>query len=92
MAYASRLLSKSKQNYCVTRRKLLAVVTFCPYLFGWKFTLKTDHGAIAWLIIFKDSLGQLALGWRKFKSLISPCIVHHKGRLHSKADALSRLP
>ena len=43
VAYASRLLSKPEQQYCVTRRELLAVVAFTrhfrPFLLGHKFTL-----------------------------------------------------
>ena len=41
IAYASKSLSKPKRNYCVTRRELLAVVTFVKYfrhyLIGRKF-------------------------------------------------------
>ena len=43
VAYASRLLSKPERQYCVTRRELLAVVSFTrhfrPFLLVRKFTL-----------------------------------------------------
>ena len=42
-----RLLTKPERNYCVTRKELLAVVTFVThfrtYLLGHTFTLRTDH-------------------------------------------------
>ena len=45
IAYASRTLSRPERRYCVTRRELLAVVTFIhhfrPYLLGRKFSLIT---------------------------------------------------
>ena len=44
VAYGSRLLTKAERKYCVTRKELLAVVTFtikfCPYLLGKKFLLR----------------------------------------------------
>ena len=53
IAYASRLLSKQERNYCVTRKELLAVVTFLqhfhPYLIGSLFTIRTDCSALTWL-------------------------------------------
>ena len=64
IAYASNKLDKSQQRYSVTRRELLAMVTFIHqfkhYLLGRKVILKTDHGALKWLYNFKDTQGQLA--------------------------------
>ena len=64
IAYASRTLSKAERRYCVTRRELLAVVTFTqhfrPYLLGRQFTLRTDHGSLTWLQSFKEPEGRSA--------------------------------
>ena len=53
IAYGSRVLSKAEHNYCVTRKELLAVVTFLQhfqqYLLSQPFTIRTDHGALTWL-------------------------------------------
>ena len=44
-------------TYCVKRRELLAVVTsiknFHHYLYGRKFKVRSDHGALSWLFNFK---------------------------------------
>ena len=49
IAYAS----KSQRNYCVTKRELLAVVTFVRqfrhYLWGRKFLIRIDHASLTWL-------------------------------------------
>ena len=95
IAYGSRLLTKPERQYCVTRRELLAVITFTrhfrPYLLGRRFTLRTDHGSLQWLRNFKEPEGQVA---RWLEALQEPDfeIVHRRGRLHSNADALSRTP
>ena len=64
IAYASRMLTKAEQRYCVTHKELLAVVTFVHhfrhYLLGQQFTLRTDHGSLTWLKNFKHPEGQLA--------------------------------
>ena len=53
VAYASGVLSTSQRNYCVTRRELLATVTYVPHfrvhLFGHPFTLRTDGSGLRWL-------------------------------------------
>ena len=53
IAYASRTLSHPEQNYCVTRKELLAVVHFVkqfrPYILGREFLLRTDYSALRWL-------------------------------------------
>ena len=62
-AYASRFLTKPERNYCVTRKELLAVVTFINhfqhYLISKSFIIRTDHGALTWLRNFKSPEGQL---------------------------------
>ena len=64
VAYASRVLTKQERNYCVTRRELLAVVTFLQhfrqYLLGIPFTIRTEHSALTWLQNFKQPEGQVA--------------------------------
>ena len=79
----SRLLSKAERNYCVTRKELLAVITFIsyfrPYLLGQHFTLRIDHGALTWLLQFKDLQGQLAHWLEKIQEYNFP-IVHRKGQ------------
>ena len=95
VAYGSRVLSKAERQYCVTRRELLAVVTFIrqfkPYLTGRRFQLRTDHGSLVWLRNFKEPEGQLAR-WLECLQEYDFEIVHRRGRKHTNADALSRLP
>ena len=50
ISYSSKKLDKHQQRYSVTRRELLAVITFVHqlrhYLSGKKFLLRTDHGSL----------------------------------------------
>ena len=91
----SRLLSKPERQYCVTRRELLAVVTFTwqyrPYLMVQKFTLRTDHSSLTWLKNFKEPEGQLARWLERLQELDFD-VVHRRGTVHRNADSLSRLP
>jgi len=47
IAYYSKEFSKTERNYCVTRKKLLAVIDstkfFHHYLYGKKLMIRTDH-------------------------------------------------
>jgi transposase InsO family protein len=95
IAYGNRLLTKPERQYCVTRRELLAVVTFVqhyrPYLICRKFTLRTDHGSLTWLRNFKEPEGQLARWLERLQELDFE-VVHRRGASHGNADSLSRLP
>ena len=95
IAYGSRLLTKPERQYCVTRRELLAVVTFIqqyrPYLVCRRFTLCTDHGSLTWLRNFKEPEGQLARWLERLQELDFE-VVHRRGTVHGNADSLSRLP
>ena len=50
LAYASWVLSKLEWGYCVTKRELLAVVTFLQlfraYLLSWHCVVQTNHGTL----------------------------------------------
>jgi hypothetical protein len=95
VAYASRTFSKAQRNYCVTRKELLAVVTFLrqfkQYLYGRRFTVRTDHSALTWLRKSKDPIGQSGR-WIEFMEEFDFEIVHRSGTSHTNADALSRIP
>ncbi|KRY02505.1 Retrovirus-related Pol polyprotein from transposon, partial [Trichinella patagoniensis] len=64
VAYASRSLSRAERSYCATRREMLALVWathhFRPYLYGRKFTARTDHNSLKWLRNFREPEGQVA--------------------------------
>ena len=95
ISYASRVLSRAERRFCVTRRELLAVVTFVqhfrPYLLGREFLLRTDHGSLTWLSNFKQPEGQLAR-WLERLQEFHLRIQHRPGKKHQNADALSRRP
>ena len=95
ISYYSRCFSGSERNYCVTRRELLAIVlsvkNFHHYLYGRPFIVRSDHGALKWLLNFRKPEGQLAR-WIETLSMYDYCIEHRPGRVHSNADALSRRP
>lgn len=95
LAYGSRKLAKAEQNYCTTRRELLAIVDFSShfrqYLLGRPFKVRTDHSSLRWLTRLKEPEGQLAR-WLEKLAEYEFEIIHRPGRLHTNADSLSRRP
>ena len=95
IAYYSKTLNKPERRYCVTRRELLAIVAsvkhFHHYLYGRKFRIRTDHGALRWLMQFKHPEAQVAR-WIEVLDTYSFEIEYRPGRNHGNADALSRIP
>jgi len=93
IAYASKVLNRSQRNYCVTRRELLAIVTFVKqfhhYLFGTPFLVRTDHAALYWLLRKSQPDGQMAR-WIETLQNYNMTVEHRPGRKHGNADALSR--
>ena len=94
IAYASRVLTKPERRYCVTRRELLAVVSFVqhfrPYLLGKHFLLWTDHGSLTWLSNFKEPEGLLAR-WLERLQEYNFTIAYLPGKKQNP-DSLSRRP
>ena len=64
IGFVSFVLDSAQRNYCTTRKELLAVVRFTRhfkhYLLGRRFTLRTEHNSLLWLMGFKNIEGQLA--------------------------------
>ena len=93
IAYFSRVMTQSQQNYCATRRELLAVIAslqhFRHYLLNVPVILRTDHFSLKWLRTFKRPEGILAR-WLETLSEFQITIEHRPGRVHSNADGLSR--
>ena len=95
IAYFSKSLGKAERHYCVTRKELLAIVLavkhFHHYLLGKLFKVRTDHGALRWLMNFKNPEGQVAR-WIEVLSTYQFEIEHRPGVKHGNADGLSRRP
>ncbi|MBV2113416.1 MAG: hypothetical protein KUF82_20885, partial [Candidatus Thiodiazotropha sp. (ex Ctena orbiculata)] len=95
IAYASRTLNPAQQQYCTTKRELLAVVTFMKhfkhYLLGQKFIIRTDHAPLIWLRNFKEPEGLIAR-WISVIETFDYTIQYRPGRQHQNADCLSRTP
>ena len=93
IAYGSRTLSRTEQNYCVTDRELLAVQYFMDYyrqyLIGQKFLVRTDHQAIRWLSSLKDPKDRTAR-WLEILSAYNFTIEYRPGKKHGNADSMSR--
>lgn len=94
VAYASRALTAREQKYSATEKEAFAVVFgtkhFRVYLLGRKFQLITDHNSLRWLQSMEPK-GRLAR-WIMDLQEFQFDITHKSGRLHTNADALSRLP
>jgi hypothetical protein len=86
-------LSRAESNMCVTRLELFSVISSLKHwrylLLGRKITVRSDHGSLIWLRIFKHPESQLAR-WLEFLSQYHLNIVYRAGNLNQNADSLSR--
>lgn len=95
ISYTSRTMTKSENNYCVTKKEILALLFFVKkfrhYLLGKKFRVGTNHKALSWLWSFKEPENQIAR-WQAYLAEFDMEIVHRKGFSHGNADSMSRQP
>jgi transposase InsO family protein len=94
IAYASRTLNASEQNYSTIEKELLGIVWavnhFRPYIYGRKFKIITDHRALTWLFNVKDP-GSKLVRWRLKLEEFQYEIIYKSGKSNSNADCLSRI-
>ena len=94
IAFASRTLSRTEENYSAIEKELLAIVWACkhfrPYLYGNKFTLYTDHQPLVWVYSIKDASSKL-VRWRLKLEEFDYEIKYRPGKQNVVADGLSRI-
>ena len=95
ISYWSRQLSKPERNYSTIEREALVAVAaikeFYPYLYGFSFTLVTDHNPVTALKGLNDVGGRLAR-WMMYLQQFQLKIEYKPGKDHNDADELSRRP
>ena len=95
IAYASRSMNKTEQNYSITDQECLAVVWaiqhFHHYLVSQPFTIVTDHSALKWLQTCKIPNSERRARWIMHLQNYKFDIQHRPGKSNANADALSRM-
>jgi len=95
IAYGSHSMSKHEVGYCITRKELLAIYYFTQhfkhYLYGERFTLRTDHKALTFMMTTKKPITPQFQTWINFLSSLDMDIQYRKGIHHNNADFLSRI-
>ena len=93
IAYISRSLTKSEQNYSTTEKELLAIVwafqKFHPYLHGLETEVETDHQPLVSLIHKHHPPGRL-LRWALALQEYTFTLIYCRGSTNVVADVLSR--
>jgi len=93
IAYASRQLNTTEQNYTVSEQEMLALVWatryFRCYLYGKRFLVRTDHAELTYLQKFADHNSRL-LRWSLKLSELDFVVEHRVGSKLGHVDALSR--
>ena len=100
IAFASRTLTASEQNYSHLEKEALALIfgvqKFHRYLYGRKFNLITDHKPLTTILGPKKGIPSLAAArLQRWAILLSAYDynIHYKSTTeHGNADGLSRLP
>ena len=94
VAYGSHAMNPHERGYCITRKELLAIYYFCNhfnhYLYGKRFTLRTDHKAITFMMTTKKPITAQFQTWINYLSSLDIQMEFRKGKDHANADMLSR--
>ena len=100
VSFASRTLSPAERNYSQLEREALAIIfalkKFHFYVYGFEFTIKTDHKPLLGIFSPDKLIPLMASGriirWCLMMQAYKFKLVHTSGKLLGHVDALSRLP
>jgi len=100
VAYASRSLQPAEQKYVQIEHEALAIIfavkCFHQYVYGWEFTLVTDHQLLWKILGLKEGVPPLAAArmqwWALLLSAYQYKIEFISGKSNKCADCMSRLP
>ena len=100
VAFASRTLTKPKQNYSHLDKEALAIIygvkKYHQYLFGRHFEIKADHKPLTHIFSETRATPTMASGriqrWALTLGGYDYTIKHREGKAHANADGRSRLP
>jgi len=94
VGYWSRTMTDAQRNYTTTEKECLAVfwaITLLrPYLERTRFTVRTDHDALTWILSITPSEGRLAR-WRLRLAEFDLDVQYRPGIKNLVPDALSRI-
>jgi len=94
VGYWSRSLNAAERNYSTTERECLAVVSasllFSPYIEGTRFTVRSNHAALKWMLHMDGAHGRLAR-WRLRLAEFDYVVQTRPGASHHAADTMSRI-
>ena len=95
IAYYSRKLSKSEQNYSASEKEMLAIVNaiehYKEFLYGTEFTVITDHQPLKWINTVKNPAPRLVRWIIRLENYEFE-IMYRAGNKNQDADGLSRCP
>lgn len=100
IGYASRTLNSAERNYSQLEKEGLSCIfgikRFYSYLFGYSFTLITDHKPLLGLLDGRKPTSPHASArirrWSLYLSMFEYTLKFRNTEAHANADALSRLP
>ena len=95
VGYFSRKLLKHQRNYVVTEKEALAIIEAVEYwhhyLYGRKFTIRTDHKPLKYINTYKRTNTRV-MNWAMRLNQYEFDIGYIKGETNQEADFLSRNP
>ena len=95
ISYISRKLNSAEVNYSVIEQECLAIKwaieMFYQYLYGGRFTVRTDHAPLKWLKQNKEKNSRL-MRWALSLQAYDFTVEYVKGSENFLADMLSRSP